>query len=149
MTAIDAYEGTLAMKRHAPQARDYMTHLPVEVERCESASEAMELMQRRGIHHLPVMNGSRLQGVVTQRTLLDGQLRLGEAFQATPLEELCDSEPITISPVESIDEVVGQMLDRNVDHAVVMDGGFVVGILTVIDVLRFVREHFGGASERN
>lgn len=133
------------MRRHAPEARDYMTHLPVELERCESAEDAVDLMRKRGIHHLPVMNGSRLQGVVTQRTLLEGQLRLGEAFAATPLQELCEADVISISPVDRVDDVVARMLDRDVDHAVVMDGGFVVGILTVTDVLKFVSVYFGGA----
>ena len=42
-----------------------------------------------------------------------------------------------------IDEVAEQMLDRRVGSALVMDGGFVVGIFTATDALRFLCEWFG------
>ena len=137
------------MKRHSPNARQYMTHLPVELERCESAADARGMMRQHGIHHLPVMNGSRLHGVVTEKSLLQAQIRLGKSFGETPLHELCQSELVIVSPVDAIDQVVSELLDRGVDHAVVMDGGFVVGILTTVDVLRFVREHFGGSADHD
>lgn len=131
------------MKRQSPAVREYMTHLPVELERCESAGEAETLMEQLGIHHLPVMNGSHLVGVVTEKSLMKGRLRFQEAFNSTPLEDLPSAQWFAVSPVDPVAEVAAQMLERNADHAVVMDGGFVVGIVTITDVLRFMKAYFG------
>ncbi len=131
------------MKRHAPQVREYMTHLPVEAEKCETAADALGLMQRHQIHHLPVMSGSHLKGLVSQPDLLAAQVRLGKGFADTPLEKICVEKVVTVGPVAPIDEVSRKLLENGVDSAAVMDGGFVVGIFTVTDVLRFVGDFFG------
>lgn len=133
------------MKRHAPEARRYMSRLPLEADQCESAGEALALMQHFQIHHMPVMSGSHLKGVATRQGLLEAQIRLGVDFANTPLQSLCNPQVIAISPVDPIDEVCRQLLDQGADHAVVMDGGFVVGILTSTDLLRFITDFFGQA----
>ncbi len=133
------------MKRHAPPVREYMTHLPVEAERCETAGDAEQTMQQHSIHHIPVMSGSHLKGIVSQRDLLEARLRLGDGFAATPLEQVCTREVLTVSPIEPIDEVVRKLLTGNAGSAIVMDSGFVVGIFTTTDALRFISEFFGKA----
>ena len=60
-----------SLKRHAPQIRDYMTHLPIEAERCQTAADAVEIMQQQKVHHVPVMSGSHLRGIVTEHDLLE------------------------------------------------------------------------------
>ena len=133
------------MKRHAPEARQYMSRLPLEAERCESAGEALALMQHFQIHHLPVMSGSHLKGVATRQGLLEAKLRHRDDFEATPLESVCQSDVIIVSPVDPIDDVCRELLSKGADHAVVMDGGFVVGILTSSDLMRFITDFFGHA----
>jgi len=131
------------MKRHAPPVREYMTHLPVEAERCETVADAVAIMESREIHHLPVMSGSHLKGIISQRDLIEARSQLGDRFLETPLEQICKSDVLTVSPVAPIDEVVRALLQRRVGSAVVVDSGFVVGIFTTTDALRFVSDFFG------
>ncbi len=131
------------MRRHAPNVRVYMSHLPVEAERCEGAEEAMALMQQHNVHHLPVMSGSHLKGIVSLRGLLQARFELGDRFSATPLEQICRSDTLTVSPVEPIDEVARKMLQRGTDAAAVVDSGFVVGVFTSTDAMRFICDFFG------
>jgi CBS domain-containing protein len=131
------------MKRHAPSTRDYMSHLPLEFEHCEFASDALAMMDKRAIHHLPVMSGSHLRGIITRQGLLEAKTQLGKDFATTPLHSICQTGVLTVSPMDPIDEVCRQLLARRADLAVVMDGGFVVGVFTSTDVLRFVADHFG------
>jgi len=133
------------MKRHAPQVREFMTHLPVEAERCETAGDAETTMQKHGIGHLPVMSGSHLRGIVSQHDLLRARLRLGDRFGGTALEDVCTTDVLTVSPVDPIDDVVRKLLATDADSAVVIDSGFVVGIFTTTDALRFIAQFFGGS----
>ena len=120
-----------------------MTHLPFEAERCETAGDAAAIMQQHDVHHIPVMSGSHLTGIVSQHDLLQAQLRLEDEFLKTPLEQICATDTLIVSPVDPIDEVVRSMLQRSKDSAAVVDGGFVVGVFTTTDALRFVGDFFG------
>jgi CBS domain-containing protein len=120
-----------------------MSRLPVEAEQCELAGDALELMRRYRIHHLPVMSGSHFKGIATRQGLLEAQIRLGNEFASTSLLSVCETNVITTSPVDAIDDLCRQMLASESDHAVVIDGGFVVGILTATDLLRFIADTYG------
>ena len=124
------------MKGIPPQVRDYMTHLPVECDRCQTVADAVSLMEEHHIRHLPVMNGSRLRGIVSQRDILEARLRQGDALDEMPLETISRADVLAVSPVTPVDQVAQQMIDRRVGSAVVVDGGFVVGMFTTTDALR-------------
>jgi acetoin utilization protein AcuB len=131
------------MKRHAPEVRQYMTHLPVEAERCETALQAWEMMEQHQIHHVPIMSGSHLRGIVSRTRLLEARVQLGARFAESRVETLCAPQPLVVRPVEPLDDVVRKLQAQRTDCAVVMDGGFVVGIFTTTDVLKFIAEFFG------
>jgi CBS domain-containing protein len=59
------------------------------------------------------------------------------------LEEICQTDVLTVPPMMPLDEVAEKMLARRVRSVVVMDGGFVVGIFTATDALRFLCDWFG------
>ncbi len=124
------------MRHKAPIVRRYMTRLPVEVERCETVAEAIHAMETHGIRHVPVMSGSHLQGLVSQRDILQARISHGDAADAMPLQDICQQDVLTVSPTSKINEACRQMLERKVGSAVVVDGGFVVGIFTTTDALR-------------
>lgn len=137
------------MRRHAPEVREYMTRLPVEAERCETVEDAIAMMEAHEIHHVPVMSGSRLKGIISQRDLLQAKSQQGDRFLKTPLEQICKSDVLTVGPVVPIDEVARLLLERHVGSAVVVDSGFVVGIFTTSDLLRFVSDFFGQPKSKN
>jgi len=131
------------MRGKPPIVRDCMTHLPVEGERCETVADAARLMESHHIRHLPVMSGSHLKGIVSQRDILLARLRYGEAAEAILLEEICSKDILKVGPLTPVNEVAGQMLDRRLGSAVVVDGGYVVGLFTSTDALRLLRTLFG------
>jgi CBS domain-containing protein len=112
-----------------------MTRLPTEVEHCEYVAEAISVMKSHGIHHLPVMSGSHLKGLVSQRDLLNARVEHGDALDAMPLDDICQQDVLSVNPDTLVDDVARQMLERKVGSAVVIDGGFVVGIFTTTDAL--------------
>lgn len=120
-----------------------MTHLPADVERCETVAEAMALMESHHIRHIPVMSGSHLKGIVSQRDILTARVRFANRLNDVSVEEICQQDVLTVSPLAGVNEVAGQMLDHGTDSAVVVDGGFVVGIFTTTDALRVLSELFG------
>ncbi len=130
------------MRGKPPIVRDYMTHLPVEAERCQTVADAASLMESHHIGHLPVMNGSHLQGIVSHSDISAARLSYGAAADALMLEEVSSQIVLTVSPLTPIDDVASKMLDRRIGSAVVVDGGYVVGVFTATDALRCLRDLF-------
>lgn len=131
------------MTRKTPNVRQYMTRLPIEAERCETVSDAAKIMQSNDIHHIPVMRGSHLHGIVSQSDVNEARLRFAQDVGDVPLEEICQRDVLTVGPLCPISEVAEQMLKRGVGSAVVVDCGFVVGIFTTTDALRVLTTVLG------
>ena len=98
------------------------------------------MMNEYKIRHLPVLEGGKLVGLLTDR-----DLRLVESFKdvdATKLkvEEAMSSVVFSVEPDAALDEVVGTMAERKYGSAVVMQNGKVVGIFTTVDVCRALAE---------
>ena len=112
-----------------------MTRLPEEVDRRVSLARAAERMREHEIHHLPVMDGSRLYGILSSRDVDVLTSALGDASEM-PVGDVCITDPYDVPPTASLAEVAEVMAHRHIGSAVVVDAGVVVGIFTVTDALR-------------
>ena len=128
--------------RRAPQVRDYMTRLPAELEECDTVGDVEALLANHAIHHVPVLKGARLVGIVSERDLSALRATLGDRFEEEPLENVCTRDVATVSPVDPVTRATQQMLERGIGSVVVVDQEFVVGIFTTTDALRLISEVF-------
>ncbi|HET9491097.1 MAG TPA: CBS domain-containing protein [Methylomirabilota bacterium] len=128
-------------------AGDLMTPDPVTVSPDASIAEVWDLMRERDIRHVPVVEGSALVGMLSDRDL--GRLDLARALTgegaealrrelATPVVNVMTSDVIAVEPDTDLDEVVELLLEHRVGAMPVVepDTREVVGILSYIDVLR-------------
>ena len=61
-----------------PPVSRYMTIHPYAISPRDQLSSARQLMATRNIHHLPVLDGSRLVGILSDRDLLRADARVAE-----------------------------------------------------------------------
>lgn len=126
--------------------KDYMTRHPFLAEPSMSIVEAQRLMGENNIRHLPVVGeGKRLLGLVTRSSLLvdPGRLSSLDMWEiARYLSGLTVKDVmikardvITIHPDATIEEAARVMVERKVGCLPVVDGEFVVGILTDADMM--------------
>ena len=109
--------------------RDRMSRKVVHVEPETTPAKAAALLKRHRIRHLPVMRRERLVGIVTA-----GDLRAARK-DAAAVKEVMTPNPVTISPDAAVDEAARVLRDRKLNGLPVVEGGRVLGILTVSDVL--------------
>lgn len=119
-----------------PAISHYMTPQPWTIGRKASLAEAHRVMREHQIRHLPVLDGGRLVGVVSQR-----DLHLLETIAEFPLEGVEVEEAMTPNPCivtgdTALDEVVEIMADKKYGSVIVMGRGGVEGIFTTVDVCR-------------
>ncbi|MCP5060231.1 MAG: CBS domain-containing protein [bacterium] len=117
-----------------------MSHLPAEADRHEPLAEVVEKMREQHCHHIPVMDGAHLYGILSREDL--HELAVGEQASAEkPVAgDVCKRDLLTVDPMMPIVEVAKAMIDRKVGSALVTDGGVLVGIFTNTDALRLIAE---------
>jgi CBS domain-containing protein/protein required for attachment to host cells len=117
------------------QVSDVMTRGVRTLTPQDSIASAARAMDELDIGVVPVCDGERLVGMVTDRDLVVRGIARGRAAESTPLEEVMSREPQSCFEDQSIDEVLEQMRDARVRRVPVLDREqHLVGMLSLGDV---------------
>ena len=121
------------------QVRDYMSPSPVTIREDVDYGEAFEILEKRDLHHLPVVNADDVVvGIVARRDL---QLA-ARYFHEAPVEvgEVMHTPVVTIASDTDLSAAVERMMDDHIGCLPVADDGrHLVGIITETDLLRALR----------
>ncbi len=125
-----------------PRIKAAMTPFPHSVGEQESLDDARRLMAEHRIHHLPVLDGQRLVGVLTTRDLEHAEASAALAGHAgrRRIGEVYCSPPYAVELEEPLDNVLVHMANERIGSAVVLRQGKVVGIFTTTDACRLFAE---------
>ena len=127
------------------QVSEWMTPAPLTVAPSTLIPKVQELMLRRRIRHLPVIEDGRLVGIITDRDVRTMQPSPATSLAAREMHYLFDrltvravmTRPVlTVTPHESLAEAVRLMLENRIGGLPVTEGERLVGILTEVDLLR-------------
>jgi acetoin utilization protein AcuB len=103
----------------------------------EPLAEAHELMNRYAIRHLPVLEGGKLVGMLSQRDLHLIETLKDVDPEVVTVEEAMNQDILTVKPEASLEEVARQMAEHKYGSAIVIrDDRHVLGIFTSTDALR-------------
>jgi acetoin utilization protein AcuB len=120
------------MKVFAAMTRDVVVVAP-----SVSVSAAGRTMERMHVRHLPVVDGGRLVGILSDRDVLDARARGGQ----DSCGEAMSPSPITCTPQTSVGRVAELMLAHRIDSVpVVDDDEALVGLVTSTDLISLLVE---------
>lgn len=101
-----------------------------------SVLDAIRRMGEANIGSLMVMDGDELVGIVTERDYARKVILKGRASDSTPVSEIMTSTVLTTRPDATVDSCMQLMSDRKFRHLPVVDGEQVVGVLSIVDLIR-------------
>jgi len=132
----------------AMRVRDWMQDPVISVKPRDSAAHARAIMEERRINQLPVFEGPRLVGIVTDRDLRDAFPSLIEdtvtrrrrpardSDPATiPVEDVMTRDVLTVEPDTPLVEAARLLRRERIGAVPVVAGGHAVGILARSDLL--------------
>ena len=130
------------------RVRSWMKHPVVGVKPRDSAAHARALMEQHRVNQLPVLQGPRLVGIVTDRDLRDAFPSLAETTapsrrrppkgaepSAIPVEDVMTHDVLTVEPDTPLDDAARLLRRERIGALPVVSAGRVVGILTRSDLL--------------
>jgi acetoin utilization protein AcuB len=116
--------------------RDFMTTMPHSIGRKQSLAAANERMRTFGVRHLPVLEGGRLAGILSQRDVYFVETIGNVDLNAVAVEEAMSVDVYAAPPDAPLLEVAKAMSDHKYGCAVITHESHVVGIFTTTDALR-------------
>jgi acetoin utilization protein AcuB len=99
-------------------------------------ADAHRMMNDHGIRHLPVLEGGRLVGMLSQRDLHLIETIKDVDPREVQVEEAMSQDCYTAEPEASLAEVAREMAQHKYGSAVILRGAEVLGIFTTTDALR-------------
>ena len=100
--------------------------------------EALELMSKKNVGALPVMENGELIGVFSERDYARRVILHGRASKNTLVRELMKSPAITVTPTTSVEECMKLMSEHHVRHLPVLKNNIVIGVMSMRDMINAI-----------
>jgi len=100
--------------------------------------EAIQLLARKNIGALPVMEGDKLVGIFSERDYTRKVALEGKTSQTTKVCDILATNVSTISPQDTVEEAMRRMTEKRIRHMPVVEGGKVVGLISIGDMVNWI-----------
>jgi acetoin utilization protein AcuB len=127
---------------------DLMAGSLVTVGHDATVADAWRIMQKRQVHHLPVLDANRrligmltdhdLRLVILKRCLRGEPGQVSRTLAGLRVNEIMTWAVVTVGPDVDVRDAARIMHDRKLGALPVADGGRVIGVITATDVIRAV-----------
>ena len=113
---------------------DHMSRELLKASPDETLPEAAEHMVARGVGAVLVMEGDRLEGILTERDILKAVAVGGT--ESARVRDWMTRSPETIEVSDDTGHAAALMIHGGFRHLPVLDGGAVAGIVSIRDLMR-------------
>ena len=114
----------------------------------DSVYNAIRLMAEKQIGALVVTDDNAIVGIVTERDYARKIILNNRSSSDTPVRDVMTASVITVSPADSVDTCMRLCTDSRVRHLPVVDGGKLVGVVSIGDLVKAVISEQGAQIEQ-
>jgi acetoin utilization protein AcuB len=110
-----------------------MSANPVTISPDKRVGQALKLMQKHNIRHLPVLKNDRMVGWITSRDLRE--VLLASMLEKITVADVMLSSPITVTPDTKVEEAARLIYEHKIGGMPVLEGDRLVGVITMLDLI--------------
>ena len=100
--------------------------------------EAIQVMANKRAGALLVMDGTKLEGVISERDYAREVIIKGRCSKKTLVSEIMSSNVITVVPTDSVQNALEVMTEHHIRHLPIVDNTTVVGVVSIGDLVKDV-----------
>lgn len=100
--------------------------------------DAVGKMADNDIGSLVVIDREGLVGIITERHYARNVVLKGKTSPAIPVREIMEKKVVTVRPEQSVEQCMALMTEKRVRHLPVIDGGKLVGIISIGDLVKSI-----------
>jgi CBS domain-containing protein len=110
----------------------------------DSLTDAAVAMRDEDVGSLPVVEGGRVVGIVTDRDIVVRAVAQRADPQTANVGDVSSSDPVTIQPEDDLDEALELMASHRIRRLPVVEDGRLVGVVAQADVALEAKEKAAG-----
>jgi CBS domain-containing protein len=127
-----------------------MTRNVRSVEKTSTVEEAAKIMKELNVGSVPVTDGGRVVGMITDRDLVLRNVANGKEPRNTKVEEIMTSTVISATPDMDVHQAADMMAKNQIRRLPVMENDRLVGIVSIGDLaVRNIFENEAGEALSN
>lgn len=114
--------------------KDVMTRKVATVKPQQTIKEAAQLMSQYNVGSVPVVDGGKCVGILTDRDITLRSVSQGQDPQATKVQSVMTSNVVTGTPQMDVHEAATLMSQHQIRRLPIVDNGSIAGIVALGDL---------------
>ena len=102
----------------------------------DSVASAVDKMVKLGVGSLVVLKNGEMVGLLTERDVVHGMVKLGLGLKDADVKAIMVAEPVVASADDSVDYARDVMTKSHIGHLPILDGDKLLAIISFHDVAR-------------
>jgi len=98
--------------------------------------EALQILKKFDIGALPVIDDTKLVGILSERDIVRKLDELGSFNTSLPVKDLMITSVYFVEPSNSVEECMKLMTNKHIRHLPVVETGRVVGVISIGDLVK-------------
>jgi CBS domain-containing protein len=103
-----------------------------------SVFDSVKLMAEKNIGALPVVEGGKIVGMITERDYARKIVLMARSSKETPVRDVMTSQVMYVRSYQTSEECMALMTENRVRHLPVMDQGKLIGLVSIGDLVKDV-----------
>lgn len=103
-----------------------------------SVFDAVKLMAEKNIAALLVLEGEKIVGIITERDYARKIVLMARSSKETRVRNVMESQVLYVRPGQASEECMALMTENRVRHLPVMEGGKLIGLVSIGDLVKDV-----------
>ncbi|HON06806.1 MAG TPA: CBS domain-containing protein [Verrucomicrobiota bacterium] len=104
----------------------------------ETVFRAIELLSEKNVGALPVVEGEKIIGMLSERDYTRKVALHGKNSKETLVREIISTNVITVTPQHSVEECLRLMTEHKIRHLPVIEDGKLIGIVSIGDLVNWI-----------
>ncbi len=100
--------------------------------------DAITFMAQKNVGALPVLEGNRLVGIVSERDYTRKVILKGKSSRRTQVMEIMSRQVFVAKPSDTPEDCMRIMTEKHIRHLPVMENGALVGMVSIGDLVNWV-----------
>jgi CBS domain-containing protein len=100
--------------------------------------DALRVMAQHEVGALPVLDGDRLVGLISERDYARKVILLERSSRNTPVRDIMTSRVTCVGPRRTVEECMALMTDKRTRHLPVLEDGRLIGLVSIGDLVKAI-----------
>jgi CBS domain-containing protein len=126
---------------------DIKGHQVESVDPETTLAEAAKLLADRKIGAVLVMSGTRMEGILSERDIVRSLGERGAGVLTEPVSGVMTRRVVNCKPQDTVASIMEMMTNGKFRHLPVIEGGVVVGLISIGDVVKWRVQEYENEQE--